>query len=196
MRKLHWIVLATVILVGLVLFGHYWTSTQPILVATARTIDEPRLRDMPPKNKAIITFIEENGARLAPTYEEAVCTEFVIKVVNEFETLSSKEKKGIRIITSDRLDSLVRQEAPIIRGVQSALIESDKGIEISTQDVMPGDFVQFWNDYYGGVSGHCGIVMEIVPNESLTVYSSHPMTNGFGKQDFLWPDKVYFVRVK
>jgi hypothetical protein len=196
MRKLLWIVFAGVALIGLFLFGHYWASTQPILVTTNRKVSELTLRDVPPKNKEIIAFIEENGARLAPTYAEAVCTEFVIKVVNEFGPLSKKEKNGIRIITSDRLDSLVLHEAPIIKGIQSALIQGDKGVEISTQEVMPGDFVQFWNGYQGGLWGHCGVVMEIIPNESLTVYSSHPMTNGYGKQKFLWPDKVYFVRLK
>lgn len=197
MRKVFWIIFVGGILIGLVLFGHYWTSTQPILVATDQTVAEDTLvRDLPAKNKEIITFIEKNGARLAPTYQEAVCTEFVIKVVNEFWPLSSNEKKGIRIITSDRLDSLVEHEAPIIKGIQSALIQSDKGIAISASEVMPGDFVQFWNGYGIGVYGHCGVVAEIVPNENITVYSSHPFTNGFGKQVFLWPDKVYFVRLK
>ena len=196
MRKLFWIVFAGVIVMGLVLFGHYWVSTQPILVQTDPIAENRLLRDVPPKNKEIITFIEKNGARLAPTYQEAVCTEFVIKVVNEFGPLSNDEKKGIRIITSAPLDSLVDHEAPIIKGIQSALIQSDKGIEISPSQVMPGDFVQFWNGYGIGVYGHCGVVTEIVPNESLTLYSSHPFTNGFGKQEFPWPDKVYFVRLR
>jgi hypothetical protein len=63
-------------------------------------------------------------------------------------------------------------------------------------DALPGDFVQFWNVFKGQAYGHCGIVLDIQPNKTITLYSSHPLTGGYGKQAYLWPDKIYFVRLK
>jgi hypothetical protein len=100
-------------------------------------------------------------------------------------------------VTNDDLKDLVDSEAEVIKGVQYALTHNQKGVAIlNNAAVMPGDFVQFWNIYNRRAYGHCGIVMAIEPDETLTVYSSHPLTNGFGKQKFLWPDKVFFVRLK
>jgi hypothetical protein len=97
----------------------------------------------------------------------------------------------------ENLDSLLQTESPIIKGVQTGLTLKNKGIQIdNSNEVMPGDFVQFWNQHNNKEYGNCGVVLEVEPNESLTIYSSHPMTDGYGKQKFLWPDKVYFVRLK
>jgi hypothetical protein len=84
-----------------------------------------------------------------------------------------------------------------MKGVQTALVKNNKGIEIQdSTDVMPGDFVQFWNGFGGSSYGHCGIVSEIRPGESITLYSSHPITDGFGVQKFLWPSRLFVVRLR
>jgi len=182
--------------VGLFLFANYWTNTQPIGIVDER-IDDKFLVKIPDKNRQIIQFIETSGKRLAPSYDEAVCTEFVIKVIDNFGPLTKKEKNNIRIITQEKIKDLINDNSPTIKGVQTALVQGDKGMEIGKiAGVKPGDFVQFWNVYNGKEYGHCGIVMNISPNESLTLYSSHPLTNGYGKQKFLWPDKLFFVRLK
>jgi hypothetical protein len=111
--------------------------------------------------------------------------------------LTKTEKNDIRIITDSQLDSLVEAESPIIKGVQTALLKSNKGIEIKeSSEVLPGDFVQFWKVFRGRPYGHCGIVLDIKPDRTLTLYSSHPLTDGYGTQRYLWPEKIYFVRLK
>jgi hypothetical protein len=175
----------------------YWINTQPVWLFKNKTLDKNIITSTPDQNIEIINFIETNGQELAPNYKGAVCTEFVIKVIDKFNNLSQEEKRSIRIITTDELDSLIKMDAPIIKGVQTALTQGKKGTEIyKLEDVRPGDFVQFWNVFNNKEYGHCGIVLEIHPNESITLYSSHPVTNGYGKQKFLWPDKIYFARLE
>ena len=195
-RKLILTITFGVVLTGLVLFGNYWINTQPIWLVDHR-VDGKFLTDVPARNKQIIDFLEENGKRIAPNYGDVDCTEFVINVIDNFDTLTKAEKSQIRIITKENLRDLITTGSPIIKGVQTALVQGDKGIEIKwPEDVRPGDFVQFWNKYQSREYGHCGVVLKIDPNKSLTLYSSHPLTNGYGKQKYLWPDKVYFVRLK
>lgn len=175
----------------------YWINTQPVWVSINMIVDRDLLPTIPVQNIQIINFVETHGQELAPDYEGTVCTEFVIKVIEKFKNLTQEEKQLIRIITTEQLDSLIIMDAPIIKGVQTAIIKGGKGIEIDKfKDVKPGDFVQFWNLFKDKEYGHCGIVLEIVPNESITVYSSHPVTNGYGKHKFLWPDKIYFARLE
>lgn len=175
----------------------YWINTQPIWVSKNKTVDKDILLKTPEKNIQIINFVEAHGQELAPDYEGAVCTEFVIKVIDQFDKLSLNEKNTIRIITSKKLDSLILADSPITKGVQTALTKGNKGVVIDKiEKVRPGDFVQFWNLYKDKEYGHCGVVLEINPNESITVFSSHPMTKGYGKQKFLWPDKMYFARLE
>ena len=179
-----------------VTFGVFWFNTQPVWVVDKK-IEKEVLDRLPIKNKKIIEFIEVKGPELAPTYKAAVCTEFVIKVINNLDPLTKTEKNDIRIMTNAELDSLIEAESPIIKGVQTALVKGGKGIEIKeSMNVLPGDFVQFWNVFQGKGYGHCGIVLNIDPNKTITLYSSHPFTGGYGKQEYLWPEKIYFVRLK
>jgi hypothetical protein len=121
----------------------------------------------------------------------------VIKVIDKVKPLTRTEKNDIRIITDSQLDSLVEADSPIIKGVQTALLRNNKGIEVKdNSEVLPGDFVQFWKVFQGRAYGHCGIVLDIEPNKTLTLYSSHPFTGGYGTQEYLWPEKTYFVRLK
>jgi len=183
------------VIAGILIFGSYWINTQPVW-AVDKTVAKELLAKLPIKNKRVIEFIESKGPELAPKYQTAVCTEFLIKVIGIEDPLTNAEMNDIRIITKSKLDSLIEADSPIIKGVQTALLRNAKGIEIKNRDVLPGDFVQFWNKYQGKAYGHCGIVLDIEPDKTITIYSSHPLTDGYGKQKFLWPDKSYFVRLK
>lgn len=190
------VVICLIGFVGLVAIMVIWFNTQPVW-PVERVVQHETLRILPAKNKAVVDFIEAKGQELAPTYESAVCTEFVIKVIDHISPLTKGEKNDIRIITNSRLDSLIEVDSPIIKGVQTALLKDNKGTAIyESREVLPGDFVQFWNVFQGNAYGHCGIVLDIEPDKKFTLYSSHPFTGGFGTQEYPWPDKVYFVRLK
>jgi hypothetical protein len=173
-----------------------WFNTQAVWPVD-RKIETDKLEGLPVTNREVIEFIQAEGQDLAPTYESVVCTEFVIKVIDRVKPLTKAERNDIRIITDSQLDSLVEADSPIIKGVLTALLRSNKGIEIKeSTKVLPGDFVQFWQVFQGKAYGHCGIILDIEPNKTLTLYSSHPITDGYGTQEYLWPEKVYFVRLK
>jgi len=194
MKKILGIAVLSISLITFVVFSNYWVNTQPVGLMTGTQVD---LQSLPQKNRQIIQFVESNGRRIAPDYDEVVCTEFVIAVLNRFTHLTAVQKRNIRVITEDDLKTQVENDSPATKGEHTALAGNGSGMMItSSHDVRPGDFVQFWNIYQGKVYGHCGIVIDIQPNESIGLYSSHPMTNGFGKQKFLWPDKIYFVRLR
>jgi hypothetical protein len=184
------------ITVALVSFETWrWMSIQPThpKITIYKKVASPSL---PEKNKRMLSYVETNGRSIAPEYHPVVCTEFLIKVLDRFEPLTKLEKRDIRIITEDNLVELIEAEAAIIKGVQNALTKSGKGIVIEDPaKVLPGDLVQFWDTFYGGAWGHCGIVSELEPNKTLTLHSSHPFTNGYGIQTFNWPEKVFFVRL-
>lgn len=173
-----------------------WFNTQAVWPVD-RKIETDKLEGLPVTNREVIEFIQAEGQDLAPTYESVVCTEFVIKVIDRVKPLTKAERNDIRIVTDSQLDSLVEADSPIIKGVLTALLRSNKGIEIKeSTKVLPGDFVQFWQVFQGKAYGHCGIILDIEPNKTLTLYSSHPITDGYGTQEYLWPEKVYFVRLK
>jgi hypothetical protein len=176
-------------------YGSYWVNTQPIQILNASAGGDSQ--NIPERNKQIIEFVEANGEVLAPDYKQVVCTEFVIRVIEKFRSLTTSEKNKIRIITDEDIPALVMNESPIIKGVHTSLIEAGKGIEvIQPEDVKPGDFVQFWNSYLGIQYGHCGVVFSVEPYKRIAIYSSHPATGGYGKQKFLWPDHIFFVRLR
>jgi hypothetical protein len=194
MKKIIFIVVG--IIVAFAAYGTWrWLSIQPshAEVVTYKPVASPSI---PEKNQKLLAYIEANGRTVAPDYREVVCTEFVIKVLDAFEPLTKQEKKDIRIITEDDLTELINADAAIIKGVQTALVKAGKGVVINDPDkVLPGDLVQFWDTFYGGAWGHCGVVSQIDPNKTLTLHSSHPFTGGYGIQTFNWPEKVFFVRL-
>jgi hypothetical protein len=196
MKKIVLLSGVVIAIAALLIILNYQRRMQPTVVVEQPFV-EASLFEIPPRNKQVIAFIESDGSRIAPSYQEAVCTEFVIAVIGEFYTLTKQEKQAIRIITDDPVEELIEQDAPIVKGVQTALISGRKGKLITDlTQILPGDFVQFWNIPFGlSANGHCGIVKEIEPRESITLYSSHPVTNGYGIHKFSWPDKAYFVRL-
>ena len=182
-------------LAGISIFGICWINTQRVWVVD-KQISRNLLNHLPRKNKQIIELIERRGKDFAPTYRGAVCTEFVINVIDNLDSLTKTEKNDIRIITTEELGYLIATESPVIKGIQTALVNGNKGIVVQESEVIPGDFVQFWNVHQGRERGHCGVVLDIDHHKTITLYSSHPLTEGYGKQEYLWPDKLFFVRLK
>lgn len=76
---------------------NYWINTQPIWVSKSKTVDNDELLRTPEKNIQIVNFIESHGQELATDYEGTACTEFVIKVIDQFNDLSQREKSTIKI---------------------------------------------------------------------------------------------------
>ncbi len=175
-------------------FACYWIQTQPIWILNADEVAD--VENIPERNKQIVRFIEANGNALAPDYKQVVCTEFVINVIEEFTPLTTSEANTIRIITHEDIAALLHHESPVIKGVHTSLVDAHKGAHVKPEAVQPGDLVQFWNTYLGKPYGHCGVVWDVEPYKSITIYSSHPATGGYGKQKYLWPDHVFFVRLK
>ena len=149
---------------------------------------------LPVKNQQIIDTVLKYGPSISPTYQKAVCTELVIRIIEKFHRLNKQDKKRIRIITNDDIKTLMAKNSPVPKGVYYALTANDMGTAIdSLYHVLPGDFVQFWNDTWG----HCGIIKQInISNKTMDLYSSFPSTNGYGIQRFAIPDYCYFVRFK
>jgi hypothetical protein len=154
--------------------------------------------NIPAKNKLILRYTAQHGSEISPTYETAVCTEYVIKILSNFGSVSSKTKTDIRIITDKEISDLLKQNSPIPKGVYTALINAKSGVAINKQeDVKAGDFVQFWNYYDKKYVGHCGIVRALdIKKGIISMYSSSPRTNGHGIQTYIIPDYIYFVRLK
>lgn len=145
-------------------------------------------------NQKIEEYVIKRGKQISPTYEEAVCTELVIKVLEHFTPLTKDEKKKVRIIVDDNIYALRLQNREEPKGVYYALTNSNKGVAItSLEEVKAGDFVQFWYPFWG----HCGIVKNIdIQRNVMTLYSSYPATQGYGIQEFSIPEECYFVRLK
>ena len=151
-------------------------------------------KELPPKNKLIIENIKKFGPQISSTYEKAVCTEFLIQILEKVQKLNSLDKSRIRIITSKNIRTLLTEDSKIPKGVQFALVEKGVGISITDiNEVVEGDFVQFWTATWG----HCGIVKSIdTLNNEMELYSSFPSTNGYGIQKFNIPKYSFFVRLK
>ncbi|MFM9944821.1 MAG: hypothetical protein ACKVQB_06265 [Bacteroidia bacterium] len=149
---------------------------------------------VPEKNQQIIAYTEKHGRSISPTYEKAVCTELVIGILKNFIELTKEDKKRIRIITNEDVYKLRANNSQIPKGVYYALTENGMGIPIdSLKNVKPGDFVQFWYEYWG----HCGIVKSLdAQAKTMDLHSSFPSTNGYGVQTFEIPKECYFVRLK
>lgn len=153
---------------------------------------------LPVKNKALLVCAAYDGPCIAPNYKEAVCTEYLIGVLESTIKLTAEQKKRIRIITDQDLCELLKEEDPVIKGVYYALTASGLGLPIDNpSEVKAGDLVQFWDYYSGKPRGHCGIVRALDLDKGLlSIYSSSITTNGHGQQLYVMPKYAYFVRLK
>lgn len=161
--------------------------TQTIKVNTTKD-------SIPERNKEVINTIVKYGSIISPTYKKAVCTELIIPIIEKFHILTKVDKNRIRIITNYDIQTLLKDNSPVPKGVYYALIEKGIGIPADkTEDVLPGDFVQFWTETWG----HCGVVKSIdLKNNTMELYSSFPSTGGYGIQRFRIHKYSFFVRMK
>lgn len=150
--------------------------------------------ELPLTNQSVIDAAKKYGPEISSTYEKAVCTEFVIQVLEKVQPLNSTDKKRIRIITNQDIQQLLAENSDIPKGVYFSLIEKQIAIPIDNKnEVLEGDFVQFWTETWG----HCGIVKSIDSSKNeMELYSSFPSTNGYGIQKFPIPTHSFFVRLK
>lgn len=148
---------------------------------------------IPQKNKLVLETVIKFGPEISSTYEKAVCTELVIKILDKIVLLNQIDKKRIRIITNENIKKLLKRNSPIPEGVKNALIKKGIGISINKNEALAGDFVQFWTESWG----HCGIVKSInLVDNNMELYSSFPSTNGYGIQKFRIPSDCFFVILK
>lgn len=154
---------------------------------------------LPQLNQQVLDTAIKYGRVISPSYESAVCTEFVIGILGHFMSLTQEDTINIRIdqprASIKDVYRQIENGSPYPKGVVYALTSKGKGIEITNRDeVLAGDFVQFW---YPNSWGHCGIVDHIdVENKVLWLHSSYPSTSGYGIQPFHMPDYCHFVRLK
>lgn len=186
--------LISLLVVGIVLFSCVCKKCNAFIYRNL----EVDSSNIPLRNKQILRYVAQHGREISPTYQSAVCTEYVIKVLNNFTKLTSKQKSQIRIITTQNLDSLLQKDSEITKGIYTALGDGKQGKKINEIDsVKAGDFVQFWNVYRGKLFGHCGIVRAVNTRKGIiSLYSSSPRTNGHGIQTYAIPEYIYFVRLK
>lgn len=146
------------------------------------------------RNTQVVDTVIEYGPSISSTYKKAVCTELVIQILEKFHSLTKTDKRRIRIIINDNIQTLLKNNSPLPKGVCYALTMNGKGIPIEKiEEVLPGDFVQFWTDSWG----HCGIVKDIdISDMTMELYSSFPSTDGYGVQKFKIPAYCFFVRMK
>lgn len=150
----------------------------------------------PELNRRILRYVEANGSTIAPTYQSAVCTQFLVKVLENFTPLTKAERKSINIVTSESLESLREKSSPVLQGVYHALIESGKGVAIPLNEAQPGDLIQFWYSWGGSYRGHCGIIRSVDANWGIMqLYSSSLSGDGYGIRNYWIPDEVYVVRL-
>ena len=156
-------------------------------------VEQTKPKEIPQRNILVIKAVKKFGPDISSTYQKAGCTEVVIKIIEKFYKLEDTDKKRIRIITSENIQDLLKADSPIPKGVYYALLEKNIGLSIDQEDVLEGDFVQFWT----GTWGHCGIVKSIhLEEKEMELYSSFPSTNGYGIQKFAIPKHSFFVRLK
>lgn len=156
-------------------------------------IENSTPKKLPTKNILVVAAMKKHGPEISPTYEKAVCTELVIQIIEKIQPLEEIDKKRIRIITEENIQELLEENSPLPKGVFYALTEKEIGFAVKKEDVLEGDFVQFWTETWG----HCGVVKSInLDKKEMELYSSFPSTNGYGIQKFSIPKHVFFVRLK
>ncbi len=151
-------------------------------------------QEIPEKNKQLVRIVKQYGPEISSTYKKAVCTELVIQVLEKMQPLNKDDKKRIRIITNEDIQTLLKANSNVPKGVYYALIKKGIGISIDDKnEVLEGDLVQFWTSTWG----HCGIVKSIdLKTNTMQLYSSFPSTSGYGIQTFDIPKNAFFVRLK
>ena len=61
------------------------------------------------KNQCVIDTVTKYGHEISSTYDKAVCTELVIKVIEKIYPLNKTDKSRIRIITKENIYDLLKK---------------------------------------------------------------------------------------
>ncbi len=138
---------------------------------------------------------------------EVDCVIFVAAVVESLlqRELTKTERDAIYInnIGGNRnLGWLIRVNDRRIRGVQTALVEMEKGEVVKPEDAKPGDFVQFWRLKKRKWIGHVAIIAEVVDRKAgacALIFGAHQSLRKVGMANYevhLDVPQTYIVRYK
>ncbi len=135
------------------------------------------------------------------------CVVFVAAVVESLmqRPLTKSERDAIYINNiggTRNLGRLLRVNDKRIRGIQTALVEMEKGEIIKPGDARPGDFVQFWRLRKGKWSGHVAIIAETLNKRKgacALIFGAHKSLRKIGMANYelhLDVPQTYIVRFK
>lgn len=135
------------------------------------------------------------------------CVIFVAAVVESLlqRELTKTEHDAIYINNiggTKNLGRLIRVNDKSIRGIQTALVEMEKGEVVKPEDAKSGDFVQFWRLKKGKWSGHVAIIAEVIDRKAGTcalIFGAHQSLRKIGMANYevhLNVPQTYIVRYK
>jgi hypothetical protein len=120
--------------------------------------------------------------------QQVDCVQFVLATVEKLHGRPLPRATRTRILISDVASAdvpvLVPDDDSRIKGVQQALVDIDHGTVVSTADVQPGDFVQYWMQRRDGSwMGHSAVVAEVLNNaagtpERIRIYGAQSSDGG------------------
>ncbi len=123
--------------------------------------------------------------------DKYVCTTFVQTVLEQSGYKMDKKTKGLVNITgvgADELEDAVANGDDETKGVVTALVNSEQGLEVPidaakpTALLEPGDFVQYWYHYTSKgqqkLAGHVIIVHAVTDDKHVTALGSHHSKKG------------------
>ncbi len=115
------------------------------------------------------------------------CVQFMVAVVENLlgRELRADQRSAILInnVRRRHLDRLVTRDDRRIRGIQTALIEMNRGEAVRPEDARPGDFIQYWKKYNGRWRGHASIIADVINRNGALcaiVFGAHQTLNGVG----------------
>lgn len=135
------------------------------------------------------------------------CVVFVAAVVESLlqRELTKTERDAIFINNiggTKNLGRLLRVNDKRIRGIQTALVEMEKGEIVKPAEAQPGDFVQFWRLKKGKWSGHVAIIAEVIDRKAgscALIFGAHQSLRKIGMANYevhLDVPQTYIVRFK
>jgi hypothetical protein len=137
------------------------------------------------------------------------CVQFVKAVLTKClaRELSPDERRALCIDHGfTDLNRTIESGDKRIRGVHYLLVDlMGKGESVSMDQVMAGDFIQYWMKKSNGTwFGHSAIVSEVIKDPAgpkIRIFGAHKSINGIGDSKFLLDlkganRKIYIARLK
>ena len=123
-----------------------------------------------------------------------------INIVIDWKKETGKAKPTAKD-TQNQLAKLVAERDPRTKGVVHALVSSGLGVEVAPNELMPGDFVQYWYRSGKHIAGHVVQVVDVIAaGEKFKAHGSHGSKHGVGtitvKLKSPKMQRVYAVRPK